>query len=102
MPPIPPASVSPAKSEVPKADVAAEVPDTAVISSPAPEATTQPEPVAAPPIAEKTMVEKPPVEKSVIETQPRLRGVEPQERLPNSQSEEDLLEIPAFLRRQAN
>ncbi len=102
MPPIPPASVSPAKSEVSKADVAAEVPDTAVISSPAPEATIQPEPVAAPPIAEKTVVEKPPVEKSVIETQPRLRGVEPQERLPNSQSEEDLLEIPAFLRRQAN
>ena len=46
MPPIPPASVSPAKSEVPKADVAAEVPDTAVISSPAPEATTQPEPLS--------------------------------------------------------
>jgi cell division protein FtsZ len=57
-----------------------------------PVAVTQPEPI----------VEKPAAEKPVIETQPRLRGVEAQERLPNSQSEEDLLEIPAFLRRQAN
>jgi len=34
--------------------------------------------------------------------QPRLSGVDPQDRLPSSQSEEDLLDIPAFLRRQAN
>jgi cell division protein FtsZ len=34
--------------------------------------------------------------------QPRLKGVDSQERLPSSQSEEDLLDIPAFLRRQAN
>ena len=34
--------------------------------------------------------------------QTRLEGVEPQDRAPASQSEEDLLDIPAFLRRQAN
>ncbi|MCP5363888.1 MAG: cell division protein FtsZ [Hyphomicrobiales bacterium] len=32
----------------------------------------------------------------------RLGGVSPDERLPSSQAEEDLLDIPAFLRRQAN
>ena len=35
-------------------------------------------------------------------TQTRLGGVHPGERLAQSQSEEDLLDIPAFLRRQAN
>ena len=50
-----------------------------------------------------TMVPSPPTdEKPALETQPRLRGVEPKKRLPDSQNEEDLLEIPAFLRRQAN
>ena len=37
-----------------------------------------------------------------ITQQPRLNGVDAQERLPTSQGEEDLLDIPAFLRRQAN
>lgn len=37
-----------------------------------------------------------------VAMQPRLKGVDSQERLPSSQSEEDLLDIPAFLRRQAN
>jgi cell division protein FtsZ len=37
-----------------------------------------------------------------VDSQPRLSGVDPQDRLPSSQSEEDLLDIPAFLRRQAN
>jgi cell division protein FtsZ len=101
MPPKPPApaiAAEPPKTaapEAPKVEVAEEAPDTAFMSPPV--AVTQPEPVA-----EKPIVEKPAAEKPVIETQPRLRGVEPQERLPNSQSEEDLLEIPAFLRRQAN
>jgi cell division protein FtsZ len=96
MPPKPPTAAiaaEPPKTaapEAPKVEAAEEVPDTAFMSPPL--AVTQPEPI----------VEKPAAEKPVIETQPRLRGVEPQERLPNSQSEEDLLEIPAFLRRQAN
>ena len=51
----------------------------------------------------KTAAPLPPAaENPVQETQPRLRGVEPKKRLPHSESEEDLLEIPAFLRRQAN
>ncbi len=36
------------------------------------------------------------------ERQRRLGGMNPEERLPASQSSEDLLDIPAFLRRQAN
>jgi cell division protein FtsZ len=34
--------------------------------------------------------------------QPRIGGVSTDERLPSSQAEDDLLDIPAFLRRQAN
>ena len=64
--------------------------------------TTQP---AAEDIVEKTrtIAPLPPAtEKPALETQPRLRGVGPKKRLPDSHHEEDLLEIPAFLRRQAN
>jgi cell division protein FtsZ len=43
-----------------------------------------------------------PTKPAPAESQPRLSGVSPQDRLPNSQNEEDLLDIPAFLRRQAN
>ena len=51
----------------------------------------------------KTIDTVPPSEKEPpSDTQPRLKGVEPKKRLPDSQDEEDLLEIPAFLRRQAN
>ena len=34
--------------------------------------------------------------------QARLTGLDPQDRLASSKTEEDLLDIPAFLRRQAN
>jgi cell division protein FtsZ len=34
--------------------------------------------------------------------QARLSGLDPQDRLASSKTEEDLLDIPAFLRRQAN
>jgi len=34
--------------------------------------------------------------------QPRLSGLDPKDRLSASRAEEDLLDIPAFLRRQAN
>jgi cell division protein FtsZ len=34
--------------------------------------------------------------------QPRLGGLDPTDRIPTSRQEEDLLDIPAFLRRQAN
>ncbi len=39
---------------------------------------------------------------SAASTLPRLGALDPQERLPASQPEEELLDIPAFLRRQAN
>ncbi|EKE68399.1 hypothetical protein P24_17725, partial [Oceanibaculum indicum P24] len=35
-------------------------------------------------------------------TQPRLGGLDSADRLRSSQADEDMLEIPAFLRRQAN
>ena len=49
-------------------------------------------------------VEAAPVEVEVRETaaQPRLSGLDPTERVGSSQAEDDLLDIPAFLRRQAN
>jgi len=50
-------------------------------------------PAAPPPAA--TAPAAPPV-------QPRLSGLDPKDRLATSRAEEDLLDIPAFLRRQAN
>lgn len=83
-----------AEPEVPEAEMAENSVETSGISTPEPESVVDSpaKPAEAAPV----------IEKPVTESQPRLRGVEPQERLPNSQSEEDLLEIPAFLRRQAN
>lgn len=40
--------------------------------------------------------------RSTSNVEPSLGGLDPEERLQPSQSEEDLLDIPAFLRRQAN
>ena len=51
---------------------------------------------------EKPGIEVPKTDIPSKKIQPKLQGVENQEILPNVQSEEDLLEIPAFLRRQAN
>ena len=34
--------------------------------------------------------------------QPKLGGLDPSERLQSARAEEDMLDIPAFLRRQAN
>ena len=34
--------------------------------------------------------------------QPRLAGLDPRDRIGGAQAEEELLDIPAFLRRQAN
>jgi cell division protein FtsZ len=54
-----------------------------------------PKPVAAPPSADAA-------DDPAFRKAPRLGGLSSSERLPSSQSEEDLLDIPAFLRRQAN
>ncbi len=41
-------------------------------------------------------------QQGAVKNMPRLGSVSPEERLPSSRNEEDLLDIPAFLRRQAN
>ena len=58
------------------------------------EPPSQPEPPKPAPIAEKPQNSAP--------QQSRLAGVDPEDRVQTSQAEDDLLEIPAFLRRQAN
>jgi len=60
-----------------------------------PQAAAPAQPLAQPP-AGRAVPARPTAE------QARLEGVDPQDRLPSSRSEEDLLDIPAFLRRQAN
>ncbi len=57
--------------------------------------TGGPKPAAGP-------VQPEPVEDPAFRKAPRLGGLSTAERLPSSQTEEDLLDIPAFLRRQAN
>ena len=54
-----------------------------------------PKPVAAPAAADL-------MDDAGFRKAPRLGGLSAGERLPTSQTEEDLLDIPAFLRRQAN
>ena len=69
--------------------------------APAPVATA-PTPPPTPQVVESAPVAEPAPMAKPVAMQPRLKGVDSQERLPSSQSEEDLLDIPAFLRRQAN
>ena len=63
-------------------------------------------PAAASEPADRPAPPKPaPVAEKPQETAPqqsRLAGVDPEDRVQTSQAEDDLLEIPAFLRRQAN
>ncbi|CAN0463217.1 unnamed protein product [Laminaria digitata] len=64
-------------------------------------------PPAARPAAEQPTAEAKPEKREEPAPQPapqqaRLSGVDPEDRLKTSQSDDDLLEIPAFLRRQAN
>ncbi|MBT5374429.1 MAG: cell division protein FtsZ [Rhodospirillaceae bacterium] len=58
------------------------------------------------PVAEKKEAPSEAVETAPIITsaspQPKLGGLNPEERLPTSETDDDLLDIPAFLRRQAN
>jgi cell division protein FtsZ len=60
-------------------------------------------PAAAPAAAPAAVaVAEPPPRVDPVSAQPRLKGVDAHDRLPSSQGEDDLLDIPAFLRRQAN
>jgi cell division protein FtsZ len=63
-----------------------------------PERAERRDPIPAP-AAERAA---PPARIDPSAAQRRLDGVDPQDRLPSSQGEDDLLDIPAFLRRQAN
>ncbi len=68
----------------------AAAPQAAPQAAPAPQpAVHHPAPQAAPQMATPAV-------------QPRLSGLDPKDRLSTSRAEEDLLDIPAFLRRQAN
>ena len=58
------------------------------------EAGTAPAPAKPVPVAENSQ--------NTTLQQSRLEGVDPEDRIQTSQAEDDLLEIPAFLRRQAN
>jgi len=61
-------------------------------------------PAASDPVAQAKPASAPPSLAAARheEAQPTLQGVEPSNQAPATQSEEDLLDIPAFLRRQAN
>ena len=59
-----------------------------------------PEQPAARPAAPKPEATQPAAAQPTV--QPRLTGLDPSDRIAASRKEEDLLDIPAFLRRQAN
>ncbi len=67
------------------------------VAPPAP----QPQPAPAPMPAPQPVAETRP-EPKMRPTQPKLGGLDPTERLQTARAEEDMLDIPAFLRRQAN
>ena len=115
-------SAAPAREEAKPAEApkmaapAVETPKAEAPAMPPPAATPAATPATAPAHAPKAEVPPPvppmpkpaaavtpqPAKPAATDSQPRLSGVDPQDRLPSSQSEEDLLDIPAFLRRQAN
>ena len=87
--------------EQPKAE-APVMPQPAATPAPMPAPRAEVPPAVPPMPKPAAAVTPPPAKPAATDSQPRLSGVDPQDRLPSSQSEEDLLDIPAFLRRQAN
>ena len=59
-------------------------------------------PAPTPPAPAVTTTAPPPTVARAEPQQPRLGPLDPADRMTVSKAEEDLLEIPAFLRRQAN
>lgn len=96
-----PAEAAAAPAEPPKPE-AQTVPETVKPGAHIVSAAAQVPPTLPPRPAPARIVVPEPAKPASVESQPRLSGVDPQDRLPSSQSEEDLLDIPAFLRRQAN
>ncbi|WP_193367696.1 cell division protein FtsZ [Pelagibius marinus] len=85
-------SASPAQPERPSAAPNQATSGQPVAGQPAPAQPAAAQPAAAQPVG--------PAGSNTA--QPRLSGLDPAERIGHSQAEEDLLDIPAFLRRQAN
>jgi cell division protein FtsZ len=72
-------------------------------SMPSLSAAAAPTPAAmAPPASASPQVQQSLSQPPQGTTQPRLSGLDPKDRIAASRAEEDLLDIPAFLRRQAN
>ncbi len=86
----------PVRSEAP----AAAMPPQANPLPPVSQPSVQPTPAAAPAAPASPMQNSP--MQSPTGQQPRLSGLDPSERIGTRQTDEDLLDIPAFLRRQAN
>jgi cell division protein FtsZ len=93
------AAAEPVEAPKPETQV---VPETANPGAHIVAAAAEAPPMMPPIPAPARIVVPEPAKLAPVESQPRLSGVDPQDRLPSSQSEEDLLDIPAFLRRQAN
>jgi cell division protein FtsZ len=70
------------------------------LAQPMPEPEPMPAPVAQP-IPAPVEAAKP-AEPKMRSRQPTLGGLDPTDRLNSARAEEDMLDIPAFLRRQAN
>ena len=75
------------------------------VAQPAPSGQVEPSiemPREAAAMTESAKIDPSPVEKSPAPRQPRLDDATPGAKPQTTQSEEDVLDIPAFLRRQAN
>ena len=76
------------------------VPQQQEVHQPAPQPPVH-QPVVQQPVAQQPVAHQPAPQPAPA-VQPRLSGLDPKDRLSASRAEEDLLDIPAFLRRQAN
>jgi cell division protein FtsZ len=92
-----PAATAPARLQEPAMRSASSVP----LATPAtPMAPAASQPVAQPAPQPRTAATQPAPQ--APETQPRLAGLDPKDRIAATRAEEEFFEIPAFLRRQAN
>ncbi|MGE0153360.1 MAG: cell division protein FtsZ, partial [Reyranellaceae bacterium] len=72
----------------------------AALAQPIPQPMPEPAPLP-PPVAQPVETARP-AEPKMRSRQPTLGGLDPTDRLNSARAEEDMLDIPAFLRRQAN
>ena len=101
--PAAPAPAEPAPAEPAVVEPTVEVkPEPQPVATPAPAATAEPKPVAEPEPVVETAATPAPVERDTAPAQPTLANIEPAAPRETAREDEDMLEIPAFLRRQAN